>query len=331
MPVAAVTGASGFLGSHLCAILLQKGYSVRAFVKHADDIDRVVQYCSLYGVEYADNLHVVAGGDLTNVDTLVFLVSGADVVFHCAALVSFMKKHHNNLMESNWQGTENVVNACLRAGVKKLVHTSSVAALGREKGQEVADEKRVWTESSLNTSYAVSKHLAELAVWRGAEEGLSVSMVNPGIILGPCLSDTGTGLIFKRAKKGAVVYPAGSNGFVGVEDVARLMIAIFEADVWGHRFVAVSENLSYKDLLTMLAKTYKKPTPYIKISPGLARILARVLGFFEGLGLKTPWPAQGLISTSSVSHYQSINIALVPGFTFTPISEVIKSSVVFSP
>jgi len=328
MPVAAVTGASGFLGSHLCALLLQKGYRVRAAVKYAVDIDRVVQFCSHYGVENTDMLSVYAGVWLYDTDAISDCFKGADVVFHCAALVGFRKSDHNQLMEINGLGTENVVNACLRTGIKHLVHVSSVAALGREDGRETTDENTVWTDSTLNTSYAISKHLAELAVWRGVEEGLNASMVNPGIILGFCKSESGSGMIYKRAKKGSLLYPSGSNGFVGVEDVVKLMVAVYEYGLWGKRFVAVAENLTYKTILDDFADAYKKPRPSIRITPTMARFLAAIVGFFEGLGINTPIPAHGLISTSSKNQYKSINLHLVPKFRFTLIKEVIRASVV---
>lgn len=322
-----VTGASGFLGSHLCAILLQKGYTVVVLVKSSDDVTRVVQYCSIYGVGSAEKLEVIAGVYLSDIDSLIDSLVGADVVFHCAALVGFRKSDHNQLMETNWKGTENVVNACIQAKVKNLVHTSSVAALGREKHQQVIDEDSEWVDSSLNTSYAISKHLAELCVWRGVEEGLNASMVNPGIILGPCLSSTGSGLIYSRAKSGSKIYPSGSNGFVGVEDVARLMISIYEQRVWGKRFVAVSENLSYKYILDLLADAYGKPCPNLRVSPAVAGFAATILGFFEHLGMNTPWPAHGLISTSTHNKYRSINAQRLLQFGFTPIAEVINKSV----
>lgn len=320
-----VTGASGFLGAHLCFALLKKGYLVRALVKKNEDYSRIIHYQQFYSDVNTQNL-TVATGFLEDVDSLIGAFQGVDTVFHCAALVGFRKTDHEKLMEINHKGTENVVNACLFSGVKNIVHTSSVAALGRVKDQNCIDENSEWVDSPLNTSYAVSKHLAETEIWRGVEEGLNASIINPGIILGPCFSKSGTGIIYERARKGSRLYPPGSNGFVGVTDVADMMVSVFEEQLWGMRFVAVAENLSYKQVLEMFADGYKKPKPNIAIPGALIVFGSVVLGFFESLNIHTPWPAEGLISTGSKNLYKPFNYKQLKNFHFTQIGTIIRNS-----
>ena len=111
-------------------------------------------------------------------------MQGITQVYHCAAIVSFDPKDKDHLLKINIEGTANVVNACIDAGVKKLVHVSSVAALGRIRKGETVTEKMNWTEETSNSIYGKSKYLGELEVWRGIGEGLQAVIVNPTVIFG---------------------------------------------------------------------------------------------------------------------------------------------------
>lgn len=269
----------------------------------------------------------IVSADILDPLAVADVLPGADVVFHCAALVSFSRKDREHLMETNVAGTANVVNACLRTGVPAMIHASSVAALGRTKNSQDMNENSEWVDSSLNTDYAVSKHLAENEIWRGMEEGLKVAMVVPGIILGPHPGKTGSGMIFTRAARGSRVYPAGTNGFVGVKDVAVMMEMLYSQQCWGLKVLAVSENLSYRDLLTRISKLMGKPAPDIRIPAGLARFMARIFKVGEQLGISMPYPSHGLISTSAVSCYHSLNAGKLTDFRFTPLNDLLRDTI----
>src|SRR5690606_21677833 len=121
-----------------------------------------------------------------------------------------------------------------------------------------------WTLEGANV-YALSKMDSELEVWRGSQEGLAVVILNPGVIIGPGFWDSGTGLLFQNGFKARKHYPPGGTGFVTVNDVTTLMVQMMNADITNEKFIAVAENLSYKDILTQLAQAFNRPGPHIPI------------------------------------------------------------------
>ncbi|HEY1045684.1 MAG TPA: NAD-dependent epimerase/dehydratase family protein, partial [Bacteroidia bacterium] len=180
-----VTGANGFLGVYVTSTLLLKGESVKALIRSGSskkEFETVVSLM-LNGQEHLLNNLTWVEADVTDVLSLDAAFEGEDYVYHTAAIVAF-KGNSNQMSKVNVEGTANVVNACLKAGIKKLIYVSSTAALGRTDSKAPINESTTWKDDNNNTAYAVSKHLAELEVWRGVEEGLDVLIVNPGIILG---------------------------------------------------------------------------------------------------------------------------------------------------
>jgi nucleoside-diphosphate-sugar epimerase len=179
-------------------------------------------------------------------------------VYHCAGLVSFNPKDEKKLFSINVDGTANVVNAALNAGVKKFVHVSSVAAIGRIRPGELINEKMEWTPETSNSRYGYSKYLGEMEVWRGVAEGLDAVVINPSIILGPGNWNEGSTKIFKSVYDEFPWYTEGVSGFVDVEDVAAAMIALMKSDITAEKFIVSAENISYQHLFNMIAKAFNK-------------------------------------------------------------------------
>ncbi len=323
MKTAVVTGASGFLGSHLACVLHTKGYKVVGLTLH-HDLALFHRVSAHYGLD-ASFIHWV-NSDILDTDDLESAFQGADVVFHCAAMVAFYDKYKAAMYETNVNGTANVVNTCIKLGIKDLVYASSVAAIGRVKQSDVVNENTEWTDSKYNSHYAKSKYFAELEVWRGQEEGLNVYIVNPGVILGIGDGKKGSNQIFSITQTGNKVYPIGTTSFVGVYDVCMAMLGMYENNLNGKRILLVAENLSYKNLLSMVAVSMHKKPPYIALGGGVLWFLKVFAGAMEWLHIPFPYPKQGLKSTSSVSLYESLNSHLLPGFKYTPIQEVINET-----
>ena len=149
-----VTGASGLVGSHLIQSLLSKGKKVRALYRQAVPLFAGSEQC-----EWIQ-------GDILDPIGLTEALAGVDYVYHCAAIVSFAPGAAAKMLQSNVDGTANVVNACLVQNIKKLIFVSSVAALGRIRENEAIDESMHWTPATSNSVYGQSKYLAELEVWR---------------------------------------------------------------------------------------------------------------------------------------------------------------------
>ncbi|MBL0145220.1 MAG: NAD-dependent epimerase/dehydratase family protein [Chitinophagaceae bacterium] len=225
-----VTGGSGLVGKELITQLLAKGKQVKAIYNKTP----LPNFNSNNVQQIQCNILDVIG--------LEELMNGVEQVYHCAAIVSFNPKRKQQMFKINIEGTANVVNAALEAGVKKMVFVSSVAALGRIREDKPIDETMNWTEETSNSAYGQSKYLAEMEVWRGVSEGLNAVMVNPTIILGNGNWEDGSSKIFKSAYNEFPWYTAGTTGFVDVKDVASAMIQLMESDVTAQRFILSAEN-----------------------------------------------------------------------------------------
>jgi dihydroflavonol-4-reductase len=269
----AVTGATGFLGSHLVCMLLQKGLKVRAFKRATSSL---AEFNYIYGLfftstEQQSNLQWVVA-DVLDIPSLELGFEGVEEVYHCAAMVSFSQKDAPKMHQINVQGTGNVVNVCLQLGIKKLAYISSIAALGREKGGVTVTEQTKWVTSGLNSNYALSKRKAEMEVWRAVEEGLKTVIVNPGVILGSGDWSKGTGALFGMVKKGMPFFTDGMNGYVDVKDVAEITIRLMESNQFNERFILVAENVTMKWFLDEVAVLLGKKKPFIKVNKLLAEM-----------------------------------------------------------
>ncbi len=259
-----VTGASGLVGSHLIQSLLIKGKKVRALYRQSVPVFAGSDQCEWIK------------GDILDPIGLTEALRGVDYVYHCAAIVSFAPGAAAKMLQSNVEGTANVVNACLVQQIKKLIFVSSVAALGRIRENEAIDETMNWTPETSNSVYGQSKYLAELEVWRAMEEGLPMAIVNPVIILGAGDWNNGSSGIFKSAYNEFPWYTKGMSGFVDVLDVVDAMQLLMESEVTGQRYVLSADNLYYRDLFNSIATAFNKRLPYKKVTPFLAGIVWRL-------------------------------------------------------
>lgn len=308
-----VTGAAGLLGSEVVKQLLDEGYHVTA-IYHFTPLN--LSHPNL----------AVKQCDILDVASLEDVMKDITHVYHCAALVSFEPKEKYHLFKINIEGTENIVNACIFANVKKLIHVSSVSALGRIRNGETLTEDVQWTEETSNSIYAKSKYLGELEVWRGIGEGLQAAIVNPSIILGGNNWDDGSSALFKSAYNEFKWYTEGISGFVDVRDVAHAMLLLMNSEISGQRFILSAENLSYKKIFTLMANGFNKKPPPRKVTPLMAEIVWRleaIKGMITGkkrlLTKETARTAQ-----ATVYYDHSKILKALPQFHFTPIADTIE-------
>ncbi len=241
-----VTGGTGLVGSHLLRALLSQSPNadIRALRRPHSRMDLVEDF--LDRVEWIE-------GDVLDGPLLGDVLSDVGQVYHCAGVVSFDDRRRKEMMRTNIRGTEEVVNAALSAGVGKLVHISSISALGHPRHLQHLDESFVWERSRRNTQYGISKFLAEQEVWRGVAEGLNAVILNPSLIIGRGRLDEGTNRFFKWVARGLPFAPPGSSGFVDVRDVADAAIGVMEADVSGRRYLVNAANLTFREFLQLVA------------------------------------------------------------------------------
>lgn len=316
-----ITGAAGFVGAHLACHLKLQGYDV-VCLSRTGAPGQFNAVASSYSLDNSQFVWLAA--DIMDVEALLAAFEQADAVFHCAARVSFSPAQDEEMMEVNIGGTRNVCNACIRASVPFLVHTSSVAAIGRKPGAYSVTEDNDWVDSKLNTPYAISKHLAELEVWRAGEEGLKVAVVNPGIIIGAGAPNAPSMSLFKHVLSESPWYPIGRNGFVGVQDVALAMRLLFEQQLSGFRVLMVSENLYYKEVLGWVADSVHKKAPNKPLKKPLLSLAFLLAKLAEWLRIPFPFPSSGLVSTSSDTQYTPLYSSKIQGFAFTPIKSAIE-------
>lgn len=238
--VIGVTGATGFVGSYIVRELLSHGYQYIKALKRKDS--RLDLVSDISGkIDWYE-------GDILDIPSLEKAFAEVDVIIHAAAIVSFNTTDKHHLRRVNIEGTRNIVNLAIDYNISKLIHMSSVAAIGRSKNiQEITEESK-WEEDALNSIYAVSKRHAELEVWRGFAEGLKMTILNPTVILGAGYWENGSAALIPRIIKGLPFYPKGATGFVDVRDVAKAVRKSIGADINGERLILNADNLSYKDL-----------------------------------------------------------------------------------
>ncbi len=273
-----VTGGTGIVGRELLTQLLSKGGSVKALRREGSDVESAERFIHARGFS-TDKLEWIYG-DTREYDELESALQGCDRVFHLAALVSFHSSDEPNLMGINKGGTENVVNAMLTTGVRKLVYLSSVTALGHSTKSPITEETS-FEEGPLVTGYSRSKYASELEVWRGQEEGLDVLIVNPTIIIGEGDFLRSSGELFSQTAKGLPLHSAGSSGFVSARDVASACLALAESGSWGQRFLLNGANLSYKDAMTKIANSVNAAPPTKVVKWWMINLVVFMFKFLE--------------------------------------------------
>lgn len=258
-----VTGANGLLGRFVMEGLTSQSIPFFGIKRPTSDIS----YFKDLSINWKD-------ADILDLTSLQEAVKGATTIIHTAALVSFKPNDDELLYKTNVEGTRNVVNACLLQGVDRLIHISSVAALGRQKGVSEIDEGHKWVDSKLNSEYAESKYLAELEVYRGQEEGLKIDIVNPSVILSQSDWNKSSSQLFKYAWRSRPFYTGGTINYVDVRDVVKIILSIIKSDSRGNRIIANAGVLSLKDFLSEVAIRFNKKPPHILVPPSMVSVFA---------------------------------------------------------
>ena len=312
-----MTGGTGLVGTHLLRQLVSEGRKVKALYRSA--------FPAFLTKEEIEKIEWVKG-DVLDAHTLFHSLDGIQQVYHAAALVSFNPYRKKELFKINIEGTANVVNASIECGVKKIVHVSSVSAMGRLRVNTPIDETMFWTPETSNSNYGQSKYLSELEVWRGIGEGLKGVIVNPSLILGASDWEVSSSKMFKSAYDEFPWFTEGGGGFVDVRDVAKAMVTFMDADISGERFIVSAENRHYKDVFTRMANEFGKQAPRKKVSPFLAGLVWRIEWLKSILSKKEPLLTRETARTGQVMvEFNNEKLKkFLPSFQYTPIDQSIK-------
>ncbi len=313
-----VTGGTGFVGQHLVRALALQGVPVRALYR----TERVLWL----EPELAARVEWLPC-DILDVQALHEAMDGCTHVYHTAAIIAYRRAAHRHMMQVNVQGTANVVNAARKAGIRKLVHVSSVAALGRARGSELVDEGTTWQPDTRTTAYGWSKRQAELEVFRGMAEGLPAVIVNPSLILGSGDWRKGPPNFFLRCRKGLRFCPSGGTGMVAVDDVVQIMIALMNAPVEGERFILNAEQWSFWSLFTAIADHIGAPRPWLRLGCLAMESLWIADQIFSWITAKKPALSREMARmTCRWSAFDNRKVCQYLGYTFMPIHQCIEQT-----
>jgi len=299
-----ITGATGFLGRHLLMELGKTDYEVTALCRRIPENDQQIP-----GLRYCV-------GDIEDFMSLSDVMPGAEVVIHAAALVSVKPDDNHRMYQVNVLGTRNVVNVCLIFGVKRLVHISSVAALGGSNQNQLLDERAGWNGAS--AGYGYTKYLSELEVFRGQSEGLEVSIVNPSVILGPGDANRTSGMILQFIRKGWPIALDGSANVVDARDVSRVIVHLINFPSSGERFILNGFSMPWSDLFTEISKRLGGRTRYWMVPTRVAIGALWIYGIIMKLVRKSPTVTpQAVRMATSGNSYSSAKVIKHLAFQFS--------------
>jgi dihydroflavonol-4-reductase len=258
-----VTGATGFVGSHVARMLIERGEQVRVLVRPQSSLQ------ALEGLP-VEKVY----GDLRNPQSLGKAVEGVDRVFHVAADYRLGASNPQEIYDANVAGTRNLLQAAHRAGVERIVVTSSVATIAVDRGSELPNEQTAARLEEMIGHYKRSKFLAEKEALRAASEGAPVVVVNPTTPVGPGdWKPTPTGRIIVDFLNGRMpAYVETGLNWVPVEDVAVGHWIAAERGRVGERYILGGRNMLLKEILDVLARISRLPSPRIRLPHAVAMV-----------------------------------------------------------
>jgi dihydroflavonol-4-reductase len=330
-----VTGASGLVGSHLVVALLQDDEIEQITClyrseKRKERLEKVWQFYNPKQQNLPQNKIHWVKGNILDVSLLAEQVKGHDIVYHCAAMVSFQRKDFSKLMQINREGTANMVNVALHHQVKHFCYVSSTAAIGNKDipEHELINEKGIWVNSDKTSGYALSKYSAEKEVWRGIEEGLNAVIVNPSVVIGAGNWSESSMVIFNSIKNGLKFYSPGANAFVDARDVAKIMVELVKRKISKERFLVVGHNLPFKVLFDEIAEQLDKPKPKYPVQKWLLGIAWRIAVFWSAITFSSPVITKSSAQSAfNVKKFDNSKIKKLLGYEFHNIEDTISNAI----
>ena len=311
-----ITGGTGCLGANLALQLISTGVHCRVLRRENSNLT------ALEGID----VEFVAG-DVRDKQSIRKAVEGCDTVFHTAAFVSFWKGIREHQFEVYVGGTQNVAQACIEAGVERLVHTSSIAALGYRTNGRLIDEETAYNWGP-DIGYKYSKHLGELEILKAVEKGLSAVIINPTVIIGPRdVYIHGGQFVRDIARRKVPAYLRGGLNAVSVQDVVKGHIAAAEHGRVGERYILGGANLTHKDFFEMISRGVGVAPPHLKAPIAIVKAVARICDLWGDMTGKQPWITSELTSGAGRNNwYSSDKAARELGHTISPIENAVRES-----
>ncbi len=314
-----VTGASGFLGSHVARLLAERGERVRVLLRPSSQT-RLLEGLAVERVS----------GDLRDSASLDKALAGVSTVYHVAADYRLWARDPQEIYESNVRGTRNLLNAAKRANVEKFIYTSTVGTVAVPRGRAVPDENTVTSIDEMIGAYKRSKWLAEQEARQAAAAGLPVVIVNPTTPVGPGdAKPTPTGRIIVDFLNGRMpAYVDTGLNFVAVEDAAAGHLLAAERGRIGERYILGGENLTLKQALEILSQVSGRPAPRVRVP----HVLALAAGYADAalsrlIGREPQIPLEGVRMARHSMFVSTEKARAELGFTAGPIAAAFERAV----
>ncbi len=318
MPVAFITGATGFVGHHVAEALIRKGWSLRALCRRQS-----AQYGDLPGIDWQV-------GDIRNPGEVTSAMSGAEAVFHVAADYRLWARNPRDIYESNVTGTVNVMQAALATGVGRVVHTSSVGALGLVSGGTPADENTPVFLEDMVGHYKRSKFLAEREAEKFLDKGLPLVFVHPSTPVGPGdhkPTPTGKIIVDFLNRKMPAYLDTGLN-LVDVRDVAEGHRLALERGKIGQKYILGNRNLTLAEIFTMLEEISGVPAPGVRLPYTPILWLAGILLLVSLLTRRQPLvPYEGVKMAAKRMFFDPSKAIRELGLPQTPVETALRDAV----
>lgn len=317
-----VTGATGILGRVIVLELLKRGENVRATKRKSSNLEEVKNSYRFYTEnpdEFFDKIEWI-DVDFDDIHSLQTALDKVEDVYHCAAKVSFHPDEKKQIYHTNIEGTKNLLYACENSSVKKFCFVSSIAVLDGFNENGEMDEDSDYNPKTEHSAYAKSKHFSEMEVWRASAEGLQTVIVNPGIILGSGNWEKSSGNLFPTFEKSPFTF-SGSSAYVDVRDVAKISVDLMEKNIFGERFILISENKKYQKIGNQIRE--KLGLKKLKIIPKSVLNFMKIINYIFGcifpiLKMANKINIESLTSDSKISNKKIIETL---DYQFISVSE----------
>ena len=280
-----LTGGTGLLGANLARELLQRGYKVTALVRSDSDVS------TLEGLELT-----LFEGDLLHSDTLQTGMEGCTYVIHAAANTDVWPVYSQAQWDTNVIGTQHMIQAAQKAGIKRFIHVSTANAFGFGSKEQPGTEESPFLSGKYKLGYIDSKYAAQQVVEKAVkEQKFPAVIVNPTFMIGPYDSKPSSGAMVKGIMdEGVPGFPAGGKNFVAVKDVATATVNALEMGRIGESYILGNENLSFKEAFQLMAELAKVKPPNIPLPPFATKVYGRIgsaIGTLSGKAPKVSFPA----------------------------------------
>ena len=300
-----VTGATGILGRVIVLELLKRGKTVRATKRKTSDLDEVKNSFKFYTENPDDFFKKIqwVNVNFEDIYSIQKALVGVEEVYHCAAKVRSHPKNEKKMYQTNIEGTKQLLYACENSSVKKFLFVSSIAVLDGFNENGELDESSDFNPKIDHSAYAISKHFAEMEVWRASAEGLNVIIVNPGLIIGSGNWKESSGTLFTEFEKNDYTFSGGTS-YVDVRDVAKISVELIEQNAFGERFILISESAKYEDIGNFIRQKLGKSP--LKLLPNAVLKVGFYLNLLFGW-LFSPLRMANKVNIKSVTEFSKIS------------------------